>query len=82
MKFESIFAAPTVLPSFLKRDLVYRLHTIRTARAKGGVIATIYDGEKVIKSVQGSSKPNAIFRAKEWIDEQDAYETAFDLHAA
>lgn len=70
------------LPAFFRKMLTYRLHQIRITRAKNnGVIATIYDGDAVIHTVQDSGREEAIRRAKEWIDEQDEVAPQFDLHA-
>lgn len=58
----------------------YRMHAIKTSAKAGKAIATIYDGTQKVYQTYGSNFGAAITKAKQWIDEQDEVQPAYDLH--
>ena len=73
-----LIAAEDVYPSTLE----YRLHRLVTTEQGHEAVTVIYDGDQILRREYGKDYHQAIARAKAWIDEQDAPESDYDLHAA
>jgi hypothetical protein len=71
-----------MLATALGRRSHYRMYNITTKLVSGGAVSTVYNGEEPIYKAYAYNEVDALLRAQQWIDEQEAYAVEYDLTSA